>query len=204
MKNNILKKVSALAMVPIIGATASSCSKRDLVDVYVDNCASIYNDTFVKESEFEYEILEDKIPYNLNGNKLVFVRRYDQFDGAVKWYCGYLTYNEETAYIYDVINNEKIDLYTQLGYDYEFTYVIAEELQLYNYDLNSTNSIPKKDIKKLLDSSFIRARNVTKLYFIEPNTKKELSVNMYDLEWSILTNLDNYTKTKTTTRVLKK
>ena len=35
-------------MVPIIGATASSCSKRDLVDVYVDNCASIYNDTFVK------------------------------------------------------------------------------------------------------------------------------------------------------------
>lgn len=187
MKDNILKRISAIAMIPIIGATASSCSKT--VDRYYNAAANYYNETFIKDNEFEisYEDINENIPMYMDENPLILVGRLDSWSGEINWFIGYLTYNEELGkvYFYDVEKKDKLDLAGICTLDYSNFFIRADELEL-PYD----NHMPLNIIKKVTKSAKFDF-DIVSMIIIDPETGKEKLIPTHDLELDVFRIINN-------------
>ena len=198
MKNNILKKATAIAMVPIIGLSASSCSKK--VDEYINTAANYYSDTFIEDNEFEFSFEEvgENIPMYMDNNPLIFVARIDTWDSSMNWFIGYLTYDEKTdkVYFYDVEKNDKLDIAKFFTVEYDKVFIVADELGL-PYD----NHIPMKVIKEVIKSAKL-SFSISTMVIIDPETGKEKTIPIHDLEFDVFKVIDN-NKESTTKKLVK-
>lgn len=210
MKNNILKQVSAIAMVPIISMAANACSnsseseKEDWLDNYYKDKAISYSSMFPEDDEFKlnFDNIDENLPMYKDNNPLIFVARRDTWDGMTNWLIGYLSYDDEndTVYFYDIEKKDKLDLASICTYEHDIFFIVADELGL-PYD----NFMPLSVVKKVLKSANFEF-NPKEMVMIDPETGKEIEVPVHDLEFGVFTNMSEFlpTSKQNMTRKLEK